>query len=217
MYKTAIATPTGQFIHSQVFDPSMVTRMMQLSDHGHPALVALTDALPANLANRFKRLAGHLVRRVMREHRYALVPRRRCRIPGSSLFKTGACYRAVSHTPRQEGICFSAGGSGGCSSPRQSTGLGGRVTSSGVGRLRPEYSGTFEAFTMMPTLSLSCWIPTHRTSSFAAREPTRKQDDSEHNKNKAGRDKTGRIAHFGDDNAQAYYFAGVRGPPKRTP
>jgi hypothetical protein len=99
MYKTAIATPTGQFIHSQVFDPSMVTRMMQLSDHGHPALVALTDALPANLANRFKRLAGHLVRRVMREHGYALVPRRRCRIPGSSLFKTGACYRAVSHTP----------------------------------------------------------------------------------------------------------------------
>ena len=98
MYKTLLATPTGQFIHSQVSDLSMVMRMMNLSDHGHSALVALTDALPVNLANRFKRLAGYLVRRVMREHGYVLVPRRRCRISGSSLFKTGACYRAATHT-----------------------------------------------------------------------------------------------------------------------
>jgi hypothetical protein len=97
MYKTLLATPTGQFIHSQISDLSMVMRMMNLSDHGHSALVALTDALPVNLANRFKRLAGYLVRRVMREHGYVLVPRKRCRIPGSSLFKTGACYRAASH------------------------------------------------------------------------------------------------------------------------
>jgi hypothetical protein len=31
----------------------------------------------------------------MREHGYALIPGRRCRIPGPSLFKTAACYRAL--------------------------------------------------------------------------------------------------------------------------
>lgn len=30
MYETALATPTGQFIHSQVFDPSMV--MLQVKE-----------------------------------------------------------------------------------------------------------------------------------------------------------------------------------------
>jgi hypothetical protein len=60
--------------------------MMELSDHGLPALGALTDALPANLSNRFKRLAGHLVKRAMRLHGYALVPGRRGRISGPSLF-----------------------------------------------------------------------------------------------------------------------------------
>lgn len=97
MYNTLLATSTGRFINAQVFDPQMVMRMMELSDHGLPALGALTDALPANLSNRFKRLAGHLVKRVMRLHGYALVPGRRSRISGPSLFKRGACYRAVGH------------------------------------------------------------------------------------------------------------------------
>jgi hypothetical protein len=95
MYKKLLTTPSGQFVHSRVL--STVTRMMELSDHGHPALVALNGELPANLANRFKRLAGHLVRRIMREHGYALIPGSRCRIPAPSLFKTGARYRAVGH------------------------------------------------------------------------------------------------------------------------
>jgi len=97
MYKTLLATPTGRFINSQVFDPQVVMRMLELSDHGLPALGALTDALPANLANRFKRLAGYLVKRAMRLHGYALVPGQRSRISGPSLFKRGACYRAVGH------------------------------------------------------------------------------------------------------------------------
>jgi hypothetical protein len=49
------------------------------------------------LENRFKRLAGYLVKRVMHLHGYALVPGRRSRISGPSLFKRGACYRAVAH------------------------------------------------------------------------------------------------------------------------
>jgi len=100
MYNTLLATSTGRFIYAQVFDPQMVMRMRELSDHGLPALVALSDALPANLANRFKRLAGNLVKCVMHEHGYALVPGRRSRISGPSLFKRGACYRAVGHAPR---------------------------------------------------------------------------------------------------------------------
>jgi hypothetical protein len=96
MYKTLLATHTGQIIHSLVL--STAPRMIQLSDEGHPALVALNDELPANLANRFKRLAGHLVRRIMREHGYALIPGSCCRIPRPSLFKTAARYRAVGHT-----------------------------------------------------------------------------------------------------------------------
>ena len=95
MYKTLLATSTGTFINAQVFDAQMVTRMMELSDHGLPAIEALTAALPANLPNRFKRLAGYLVKRAMQLHGYALVPGRRRRILGPSLFKSGACYRAV--------------------------------------------------------------------------------------------------------------------------
>ena len=95
MYKTLLATSTGTFINAQVFDAQMVMRMMELSDHGLPALGALTDALPANLPNRFKRLAGFLVKRVMLQHGYAQVPGRRSHISGPSLFKRGACYRAV--------------------------------------------------------------------------------------------------------------------------
>jgi hypothetical protein len=94
MYKTLLATSTGTFINAQVFDAQMVMRMMELSDHGLPALGALTDALPANLPNRFKRLAGFLVKRLILLHGYAQVPGRR-RISGPSLFKRGACYRAV--------------------------------------------------------------------------------------------------------------------------
>jgi hypothetical protein len=95
MYKTLLATSTGRFIHAQVSDSQTVMRMIELSDHCLPALGALTDALPANLANRFKRLAGYVVKRVMSLHGYASVPGRRSRVSGSSLFKRGACYRAV--------------------------------------------------------------------------------------------------------------------------
>jgi hypothetical protein len=70
---------------------------MELSDHGLPAVGALTDALPANLENRFKRLAGYLVKRAMRLHGYAPVPGRRRRISGPSLFKRGACYSAAAN------------------------------------------------------------------------------------------------------------------------
>jgi hypothetical protein len=38
MYKTLLATSTGTFINAQVFDAQMVMRMMELSDHGRPAL-----------------------------------------------------------------------------------------------------------------------------------------------------------------------------------
>lgn len=95
MYKTLLATSTGTFINAQVLDAQMVMRMMELSEDGRPALGALTDALPANLPNRFKRLAGFLVKRVMLLHGYVQVPGRRSRISGPSLFKRGACYRAV--------------------------------------------------------------------------------------------------------------------------
>lgn len=97
MYNSLLATSTGRFINAQVSDRQMVMRMMELSDHGLSALGALTDALPANLANRFKRLAGYLVKRVMRLHGYTIVPELRSCIPGPSLFKRGACYRAVGH------------------------------------------------------------------------------------------------------------------------
>jgi hypothetical protein len=40
---------------------------MELSNHGLPALGTLTDVLPANLTNKFKRLTGYLVKRVMRK------------------------------------------------------------------------------------------------------------------------------------------------------
>lgn len=95
MYKTLLATSTGEFINSQVFDAQMVMRMMELSDHNLPAVGALTDALPANLPNRFKRLAGFLVKRALRHDGYAQVPGRRSRISGPSLFKRGACYCAI--------------------------------------------------------------------------------------------------------------------------
>ena len=97
MYNSLLGTPTGRFINAQVSDRQMVMRMMELTDHGLSALGALTDALPANLANRFKRLAGYLVKREMRLHGYAIVPGLRSCIPGASLFKRGACYRAVGH------------------------------------------------------------------------------------------------------------------------
>ena len=97
MYETLLATSTGRFVNSQVTDPHVIRRMIELSDQGLPALGALTDAFPANLENRFKRLAGHLVKRVMRLHGYAQVPVRRSRISGHSLFKRGACYRANAH------------------------------------------------------------------------------------------------------------------------
>jgi hypothetical protein len=95
MYTTLEATLIGQFVRQQIAHPSTITRMQQFSNDGHPAIAALTDELPADLSNRYKRLVGHLVRRVMHEHGYALLPGRRCCIPGASLFKTGACYRAV--------------------------------------------------------------------------------------------------------------------------
>jgi len=94
MYKALLATTTGKFINAQVCDARMVMRMMELSDHGAPAIGALTNALPANLPNRFKRLAGFVVKRVMLLHGYDQVPGRRSRISGRSFFKRGACYRA---------------------------------------------------------------------------------------------------------------------------
>jgi hypothetical protein len=97
MYNTLLATSTGRFINAQVFDPQMMLRMIELSNHGLPALGALTDVLPANLTNKFKRLTGYLVKRVMRLHGYAVLPGRRSRISGPSLFKRGTCYRAVGH------------------------------------------------------------------------------------------------------------------------
>ena len=38
MYKTLLATSTGRFIHAQVSDSQTVMRMIELSDHGLPAL-----------------------------------------------------------------------------------------------------------------------------------------------------------------------------------
>lgn len=93
MYKILLATPLGRFIYALVFDPQIVRRMIELSDRGLPAIGALSDALPANLPNRFKRLAGFLVKCVMRLHAYVQVPGRRSRISGPSLFKRGAIYR----------------------------------------------------------------------------------------------------------------------------
>ena len=95
MYKILLATRLGQMISALIL--SMVPRMMQLSDQGQSALVALMDKLPADLPNCYKRLAGYLVRCVMRENDYTLVPGSRCRFTGPSLFKTGARYRAVGH------------------------------------------------------------------------------------------------------------------------
>jgi hypothetical protein len=110
MYDSLLATSTGRFINARVSDRQMVMRMIELSDHDLSALGALTDALPANLANRYKRLAGYLVKRVMRLQGYVIVPGLRSRIPGPSLFKRGACYRAVGHThPEQEGQRMSTG------------------------------------------------------------------------------------------------------------
>jgi hypothetical protein len=92
MYTTILTTPTGCFIQALVNAQPTITLMQQLSEDGHPAVDALPDLLPANLANRFKRLAGHLVRLVMLENGYVLLPKRRRCKPGS-LFKRGACYR----------------------------------------------------------------------------------------------------------------------------
>ena len=77
MYATVLATSTGQFIQAQVSEPRVVTRMAELSDRVLSAVEALTDSLPANLPNRYKRLAGHLVKRVMHARGYALAPGRR--------------------------------------------------------------------------------------------------------------------------------------------
>jgi hypothetical protein len=94
MYDSLLATSNGRFVNLQVSHPQIVLRMIALSDQGLSALGALTEALPANLTNKEKRLTGYLVRRVMRVHGYDLVPGPRSRISGRSLFKSGACYRA---------------------------------------------------------------------------------------------------------------------------
>ncbi|MFZ0708018.1 MAG: hypothetical protein WAM71_20630 [Candidatus Korobacteraceae bacterium] len=102
MYEKLLAPRDGQHIYQQVLAAQMVTRMIELSDHGFPALGALTDtALPANLSNRFKRLAGFLVKRVMSVRGYAQIPGRRSRISDPSLFKRGACYRAIGDFSRE--------------------------------------------------------------------------------------------------------------------
>jgi len=95
MYNTLLATSTGRFINALVSETEIVMRMIELSDHGLAAVGALTDELPANLLNKYKRLAGHLVKHEMRLHGYAQVPGRRRRITGRSLFKRGACYRPI--------------------------------------------------------------------------------------------------------------------------
>ena len=97
MYDTLLATSTGRFILALVFDPQMVARMIELSNCGLPAVGALSGGLPVQLPNRYKRLAGHLVKRMMRSRGYAPVPGRGRRIPVPSLFKRGACYRATGH------------------------------------------------------------------------------------------------------------------------
>jgi hypothetical protein len=101
MHEKLLATPDGQHIYQQVL--AARTSMIELSDHGLPALGALTDGLPVDLANKYKRLAGYLVKRVMLLNEYAQVPGRRSRISGPSLFKRGACFRAVVHPRKRTG------------------------------------------------------------------------------------------------------------------
>jgi len=97
MYDSLLETPTGRFLYERICDPEIIRRMTELSDQELPAVTALTDPLPANLPNRFKRLAGYLVKRVLLLHGYAQVPGRRGRVSAPSLFKRGACYRRISH------------------------------------------------------------------------------------------------------------------------
>jgi hypothetical protein len=92
MYNTLLATSTGRFINALVSETQIAMRMMELSDHGLAAVGALSDELPANLPNKYKRLTGHLVKREMRLRGYDQVPGRRRRISGRSLFKRGACW-----------------------------------------------------------------------------------------------------------------------------
>jgi hypothetical protein len=93
IYAASLATPTGQYVDSVVSDSLNIAKMIEFSDCGRPALGAITSALPANLPNRFRRLAGYLVRRVMKAHGYELV-RKSVAMREGSMFKRAACYRA---------------------------------------------------------------------------------------------------------------------------
>jgi hypothetical protein len=98
-HNTLLATPTGAEILKLVIHPQKFTRMIELSGQGHPAVGALTD-LPADLPNRYKRLAGHLVKRVMLARGYVQVPGWPSRIPGPSAFKRGARFHPGMLPPR---------------------------------------------------------------------------------------------------------------------
>ena len=94
IYAASLATPTGQYVDSVISDSLNIAKMIEFSDCGRPALGAITSALPANLPNRFRRLAGYLVRRVMKAHGYELV-RKNVAMREGSMFKRAACYRAL--------------------------------------------------------------------------------------------------------------------------
>ena len=85
---------TAQYVDSVISDSLNIAKMIEFSDCGRPALGAITSALPANLPNRFRRLAGYLVRRVMKAHGYELV-RKNVAMREGSMFKRAACYRAL--------------------------------------------------------------------------------------------------------------------------
>ena len=91
MYQYLLETPTGRFVQSQVSAPEMVQRLMEKSDKRRPAVEALTGALPSNLPNSYKRLAGYLVKRVLQSRGYRKLPGSWPCLPGS-LFKRGARY-----------------------------------------------------------------------------------------------------------------------------